>query len=145
MRAVLQRVGRASVKVEDRVTGAIDRGLLVLLGCGEGDGEEEMKYVAEKLVNLRVFADDEGRMNRSLLDMGGSMLVVSQFTLYADTRRGRRPSFIEAMKPEGAEVLYERFCEYVKSLGVKVERGEFGEHMKVELVNDGPVTIIVER
>lgn len=144
MRVVLQRVTEASVSVDGKREGAIGEGLLVLLGCGHHDGEEEIKYLAEKLVNLRIFADAEGRMNRSLLDLGGSMLIVSQFTLYADTRKGRRPSFVEAMKPDQAEVLYEGFCDYVSSLGIEVQKGVFGAHMRVDLVNDGPVTMVLE-
>ena len=144
MRAVVQRVSRARVSVEGVEKGAIGPGLLVLLGCGHSDGEEEMKYVADKLVHLRIFPDREGRMNRSLLEVGGSMLVVSQFTLYADTRKGRRPSFVDAMKPEQAQALYQRFCAYLRSLDVEVQEGVFGAHMEVELLNDGPVTILVE-
>lgn len=145
MKALLQRVKHAQVTVDGVVKGAIKEGLLLLLGCGEGDGEEEMKHIAEKAVHLRIFADQEGRMNRSLLDLGGSMLVVSQFTLYADTSRGRRPSFVSAMAPDAAEKLYLEFCDYVSSLGITVEKGVFGAHMEIELLNDGPVTILLER
>jgi D-aminoacyl-tRNA deacylase len=144
MKALLQRVSRAEVRVDGEVTGAIDQGLLVLLGCGEGDGDDEMEYLVEKLVNLRIFADDQGRMNLSLLDVGGEMLVVSQFTLYADTRKGRRPSFVKAMKPGPADELYRRFCQAVADRGVHVETGVFGAMMDVELVNDGPVTIMLD-
>ena len=144
MRAILQRVRHASVTVDDEIVGKIDGGLLVFLGCGEGDTDEDMDYLVDKLINLRIFADDEGRMNDSLLDVGAQMLVISQFTLYADTSRGRRPSFVKAMKPGPAEELYERFVERVKAQGVEVETGVFGEMMDVELLNDGPVTISID-
>ncbi len=144
MKALLQRVSRAEVRVDGEITGAIDQGLVVLLGCGEGDGDDDLEYLVEKLIHLRIFADDDGRMNLSLLDVGGKMLVVSQFTLYADTRKGRRPSFVKAMKPGPAEELYERFCQTVAERGVQVETGVFGAMMDVELVNDGPVTIMLD-
>lgn len=144
MRAILQRVRYASVTVDDEVVGTIDEGLLVFLGCGEGDTDEDLEYLVDKLINLRIFADDDGRMNDSLLDVGGQMLVVSQFTLYADTGRGRRPSFVEAMKPGPAKKLYEQFCHRVRGEGVDVETGVFGEMMDVELLNDGPVTISID-
>lgn len=144
MRALLQRVSRAEVRVDGEVTGAIDQGLVVLLGCGKGDGDDDLEYLVEKLIHLRIFADDDGRMNRSLLDVGGQMLVVSQFTLYADTRKGRRPSFVNAMKPGPADELYERFCQAVADRGVPVETGVFGAMMDVDLVNDGPVTIMLD-
>lgn len=144
MRAVLQRVKEARVRVDGEVVGEVGAGLLVLLGCGEGDGEEDLRYVLEKMIHLRIFPDDEGRMNLSLLDVGGALLVVSQFTLYADTRRGRRPSFVDAMKPDAAEALYERFVEEARARGVQVETGVFGAMMDVELVNHGPVTILLE-
>lgn len=144
MRAVLQRVQSATVTVEGEVTGSIAEGLLLFLGCGEGDGAEELEYLVEKSINLRIFADESGRMNLSLLDVGGSMLVVSQFTLYADTRRGRRPSFINAMKPGPAEELYEQFVESIRRRGIDVATGVFGAMMEVELVNDGPVTILLD-
>lgn len=141
MRAILQRVRHAKVTVDHKITGAIDQGLLVFLGCGEGDEEEDLEYLVDKLIHLRIFADDEGRMNRSLIDVDGQMLVVSQFTLYADTSRGRRPSFVKAMKAGPAEEMYERFVDRVRDEGVQVETGVFGAMMDVELLNDGPVTI----
>jgi D-tyrosyl-tRNA(Tyr) deacylase len=141
MRALLQRVSRASVTVDGRVTGEIGPGLLVLLGIGSDDGETQIRAMAEKIVHLRVFGDDEGKMNRSLLDTGGQVLVVSQFTLYADTRKGRRPSFTDAAPPAIAEPLVERFKDAVAAYGLKVAGGVFGAHMDVELLNDGPVTI----
>ena len=144
MRALLQRVSHAKVTVDGDVTGQIDEGLLVFLGCGEGDDDEDLEYLVDKLVNLRIFADDEGRMNLSLLGVQGQMLVVSQFTLYADTRRGRRPSFTNAMKPGPAEDLYERFVDAVAERGVQVATGVFAAMMDVELVNDGPVTIMID-
>ena len=139
MRAVVQRVSRASVTVDTRVTGAIDRGLLVLLGAGAGDGPTDLAYVVDKVVNLRIFPDDAGKMNRSVLDVGGGVLVVSQFTLYGDARKGNRPAFVAAARPEVAGPLYERFCERAGAL-----KGSFGAHMDVELVNDGPVTLLLE-
>lgn len=141
MRALLQRVSRASVTVDEQVVSQIGWGLLVLLGVGQGDGEAQVKTLVDKIVYLRIFGDDEGKMNRSLLDIGGEVLVVSQFTLYADTRRGRRPSFINAAPPAIAEPLVERFKEATAGYGVKVAGGVFGAHMEVALVNDGPVTI----
>ncbi len=141
MRALLQRVSRASVTVDGRVTGDIGPGFLVLLGIGSGDSETQIRAMAEKIVHLRVFEDDEGKMNRSLLDTGGQVLVVSQFTLYADTRKGRRPSFTDAAPPAIAEPLVERFKDTVAAYGLKVAGGVFGAHMDVELLNSGPVTI----
>src|SRR5436309_2672465 len=141
MRALLQRVSRASVTVDGQVVGQIDRGLLVFLGVGQGDSEVQVKTLADKIVYLRIFGDDEGKMNRSLLDIGGEVLVVSQFTLYADMRRGRRPSFTNAAPPAIAEPLVERFKEAVANYGLKVEGGVFGAYMEVELLNTGPVTI----
>src|SRR5678815_1441728 len=141
MRAVVQRVTRASVTVDTRVTGAIERGLLVLLGAGTGDGPSDLAYVVDKVVNLRIFPDDAGKMNRSVLDVGGGILVVSQFTLYGDARQGRRPAFTGALEPVAAKALYEQALDAIRALGVaKVEAGEFAADMKVELVNDGPVT-----
>lgn len=145
MRTVAQRVSRASVRVEGRVVGRIDRGLLALVGFREDDGEQELTWMAEKLWNLRVFADEERRMNRSTADVDGSLLVVSQFTLYGDVSRGRRPSFTEAAAPDRARALYRRFVTLCREGGGPVETGEFGEMMEVELVNDGPVTILIER
>ena len=141
MKAVLQRVLRASVSVEGRVEGEIGSGLLVLLGIAEDDGEEDAARLAGKVARLRVFENDEGRLDRSLLDTGGSALVVSQFTLIADTHKGNRPSFAAAAAPEEAEPLVESFCGALRELGVPVETGVFGARMEVELVNDGPVTI----
>jgi D-aminoacyl-tRNA deacylase len=141
MRALLQRVSHASVTVDGKVAGQIGQGLLVLLGVGQDDSEIEVKTLADKIVQLRIFGDDEGKMNRSLLDTGGEVLVVSQFTLYADTRKGRRPSFTDAAPPAIAEPLCERFKEAVAAYGLKVEGGVFGAHMDVELLNSGPVTI----
>ncbi len=145
MRAVVQRVTRGSVTVEGELVGRIDRGLVVLLGVRNGDTDDEASWLARKVANLRVFADDEGRFNRSLLDVGGRALVVSQFTLYGDARRGRRPSFTKAAPPEVAEPLVERFCEFLRDEGVTgIETGRFGANMMVEIHNDGPVTIILD-
>ena len=141
MRALIQRVSRASVIVDEKVVGEIGRGLLVLLGVGQGDSEAQVKIVVDKIVNLRIFEDDEGKMNRSLLDIGGQVLVVSQFTLYADTRRGRRPSFTDAAPPVVAETLVEHFKEVVASYGLIVASGIFGAYMTIEIRNEGPVTI----
>ena len=145
MRAVVQRVARASVAVEGRITGAIERGLLVLLGAGAGDGDGDLAYVVEKVAHLRIFPDDAGKMNRSVLDVGGGVLVVSQFTLYGDARQGRRPAFTGALEPVAAKALYVRSLEAFRTIGItRVEAGEFGADMKVELVNDGPVTILLD-
>ncbi|MEO8970187.1 MAG: D-aminoacyl-tRNA deacylase [Ktedonobacteraceae bacterium] len=141
MRALLQRVSRSSVVVDGQVVGAIEHGFLVLLGIGQDDSEAQVQTLVEKIVYLRVFGDDEGKMNRSLLDIGGEALVVSQFTLYADVRKGRRPSFTNAAPPALAEPLVERFKATLASYNLKVEGGVFGAHMEVELLNDGPVTI----
>ena len=141
MRALLQRVAGADVRVDGEVVGATGPGLVVLLGVGRGDEEATADGLAQRVVELRIFADDEGRTNRSLLDVGGGALVVSQFTLYADTRRGRRPGFTDAAPPDVAERLYERFCERLEAAGVAVGRGRFGASMQVALVNDGPFTI----
>jgi D-tyrosyl-tRNA(Tyr) deacylase len=146
MRAVVQRVTRASVVVEGQTVGAIGRGLMILLGVAHGDGEEQARWLAQKIAGLRIFEDDEGKMNLSLLDVGGSALVVSQFTLYADSRKGRRPSFTDAARPEVAEPLCDRFASLLCEEGVaQVETGVFGAHMQVEIHNDGPVTLILER
>jgi D-tyrosyl-tRNA(Tyr) deacylase len=144
MRAVVQRVSRAEVRVESRVVGAIGRGLLVLVGIARDDTPEIGKVLAEKIANLRIFDDDQGRMNRSLLEAGGGVLCVSQFTLYGDCRKGRRPSYDRAAPPEAARALYESFVESLRALGVKVETGEFRAMMDVELVNDGPVTLLLD-
>jgi D-tyrosyl-tRNA(Tyr) deacylase len=144
MRAVIQRVREATVSVDGVVVGQIGPGLLVLLGVGGGDGLAEAALLAEKIAHLRIFPDDEGRFNRALLDAGGSALVVSQFTLYADVRRGRRPSFSDAAQPELAAPLVEAFVAALRRQGVTVATGSFGAHMQVALINDGPVTIILD-
>jgi D-aminoacyl-tRNA deacylase len=144
VRALVQRVARARVTVEGRVTGAIERGLLILLGATHGDGEGDADWLARKVAGLRVFADDAGQMNLDLAGVGGRALVVPQFTLYGDARRGRRPDWIAAARPEHAEPLFERFCASLAGSGVPVERGLFRAHMEVELVNDGPVTLMIE-
>jgi len=141
---VIQRVGRASVTVDGAVTGAIERGMLVLLGVGPTDGESEAAWLAQKVATLRIFPDADGKMNRSLVDDGLSALVVSQFTLYGDARKGRRPSFVGAAPPELAAPLYERFCALLEATGVPVAKGVFQAHMDVSLVNDGPVTLILD-
>ena len=144
MRAVVQRVTRAKVSVADETVGAIGPGLLVLLGVTHSDTADEGRWLAEKIVGLRIFPDDAGKMNRDLSDANGAMLIVSQFTLYGDCQKGRRPSFIEAAGPELAIPLYEDFINQVKALGIPVATGRFGAMMQVELVNDGPVTIIID-
>lgn len=144
MRIVLQRVTSASVTVDGKVTGRIGTGYLVLLGVGQGDTEEDCRRLADKLINLRIFSDENGKINLSLADVGGELLVVSQFTLYADCRKGNRPNFIQAGKPDEAERLYNYFADYCRSKGKHVETGIFGADMKVELVNDGPFTIVLE-
>ena len=144
MRAVVQRVTSASVTVDGRVAGEIGAGLLVLLGVSRTDNPESATYLAEKIANLRIFSDEAGKMNLSLVDIGGSALVVSQFTLYGDTRGGRRPSFIQAAPPEEASRLYDEFVQSMRALGVAVETGVFQAQMQVELVNDGPVTILID-
>jgi len=144
MRAVVQRVSRARVVVEGRVTGEVDAGLVVLVGVGRGDSAESAAYLAEKVVHLRIFDDDQGKMNRSLVDIGGAALVVSQFTLYGDARGQRRPSFIQAASPEEGKRLYEEFVRALRALGVRVETGVFQARMEVELTNDGPVTILLD-
>lgn len=144
MRVVLQRVSRASVTVADEIMGEIGRGLVVLLGVSASDSDRDVTYLIEKIVNLRIFEDTEGKMNLSLLDTGGGLLVVSQFTLYGDTRRGRRPSFIAAAPPEQANRLYEHFVSEARKQVKLVETGRFQAMMDVELINDGPVTIILD-
>jgi D-tyrosyl-tRNA(Tyr) deacylase len=141
MRVLIQRVSEARVVVEGKETGRIGRGLLVLVGAGKGDTGDDVRRLAEKTVNLRIFEDEAGKMNLSLLDVGGEVLAVSQFTLYADCRKGRRPSFTGAAPPEEGEQLYLEYVKAVEEYGVKVATGVFGAHMQVELVNDGPVTI----
>ena len=144
MRAVVQRVSEASVQVEDKEVGRIGQGILVLLGVGHDDGAEDVAYLAETVVNLRIFADRQGKMNLSLLDIDGDLLAVSQFTLWGDCRKGRRPSFVAAADPARAETLYETFIEHVRGLGVYVASGRFQEMMQVSLINDGPVTLLVD-
>jgi D-tyrosyl-tRNA(Tyr) deacylase len=144
MKAVVQRVSSARVEVDGEITGEIARGLLVLLGVAKEDQEKDAAWMAEKVVGLRIFEDDEGRMNRALLDVEGALLAVSQFTLLGDTRKGRRPSFIAAAPPEAAEALYATFVTRTRSLGARTETGKFQAHMAVHLVNDGPVTILLD-
>lgn len=145
MRVLLQRVSRAEVRVGDRVTGAIGRGFLLFVGLTHTDTEVQLAWMADKITGMRLFGDDEGKMNLALEDVGGSLLVVSQFTLYGDALKGRRPSFVDAARPEQAIPLYERFVVLLRERGVRVETGEFGAMMDVELVNDGPVTLWLER
>lgn len=145
MKLVIQRVSKASVKVENEIVGKIDEGFLVLFGVGQGDTKEQADYLAEKLCNLRVFGDENDKMNLSIKDIDGELLVVSQFTLYADCRKGNRPSFVNAAAPDEAEKLYEYFVEKCRKLVKKVEKGIFGADMKVSLLNNGPVTIILEK
>jgi len=144
MRAVVQRVSEARVEVDDRVVGKIESGLVVLVAVAAGDSGSDADYLADKIINLRIFSDADGKMNLSLLDTGGAMLVVSQFTLYGDVRRGRRPSYTEAAEPEKANLLYTYFVDRLRRAGVKVETGVFQAHMQVNLTNDGPVTIMVD-
>ena len=144
MRALVQRVSRASVTVDESIVGEINAGLLVLLGVGREDTEKAADYLVEKIIGLRIFEDDAGKMNRSLLDVGGELLVVSQFTLAADGRKGRRPSFDRAAAPEVAEPLVEHFVQALRDLGVTTATGRFGAMMQVELVNDGPATFVLE-
>jgi D-aminoacyl-tRNA deacylase len=145
MRVLLQRVSKASVTVEGQTISVIGKGLLILLGIGHGDGDEQAKFLAEKIAHLRVFEDEQGKTNLSILDVKGEAIVVSQFTLYADTRKGRRPSFIDAALPEVAEPLVSHFAELLRGHGVPTQTGKFGAHMEVEIHNDGPVTIWLER
>jgi D-tyrosyl-tRNA(Tyr) deacylase len=144
MRAVVQRVKESSVKTGDEIISRIGRGLLVLLGIAQEDHRSDADYLANKIVNLRIFEDDIGKMNRSLLDTGGEILVVSQFTLLGDCRKGRRPSFVAAAEPEKATALYEYFVDQVRQLGISVQTGRFRAMMEVTLINDGPVTLILE-
>jgi D-tyrosyl-tRNA(Tyr) deacylase len=145
VRAVVQRVTRAEVRVDGAVVGRIGRGLLVLIGAGAGDGAADVAYLADKVVNLRIFEDDDGKMNRSLLEVGGGLLAVSQFTLYGDARKGRRPSFVAALEPRAAEGLCDDFVAAVARAGVaEVAAGRFGAMMEVELLNWGPVTILLD-
>ena len=145
MRVLVQRVARAEVRVDERVLGRIGRGFLLLVGFTHSDGDDHLVWMADKIVGLRLFPDDDDKMNRSISDVGGSLLVVSQFTLYGDAVKGRRPSFIDAARPEHAIPLYEKFVATLQSRGVATETGEFGAAMQVDLVNDGPVTLWLER
>jgi D-tyrosyl-tRNA(Tyr) deacylase len=144
VKALLQRVSRASVSVENKEVGRIGRGLTVLLGVATGDTEKDAQYLARKTVNLRIFADEEGKFNLSALDVGAELLIVSQFTLLADTRKGRRPSFIDAAPPDEAERLFRYFVEQVQSTGLKAKTGRFQTYMQMEIHNDGPVTILLD-
>jgi D-tyrosyl-tRNA(Tyr) deacylase len=144
MRAVVQRVSEASVEVEGEEVGRIDHGIMVLLGVGHEDAPKDAANLADKVVNLRIFGDEQGKMNRSLLDVGGGLLAISQFTLWGDCRKGRRPSFVAAAEPSKAEELYEVFIQHARSLGVTVATGRFQEMMQVSLVNDGPVTLLLD-
>lgn len=144
MRAVVQRVRHASVRVDEEIVGAIGHGLLVLLGVDVSDGNSDADYLADKIIGLRIFNDDDGKFNRSLEDVGGAVLLVSQFTLHGDCRKGRRPSFIAAARPEQAIPLYERVGSLLREKGVEVANGIFGAHMEVELLNDGPVTLLLD-
>lgn len=144
MRAVVQRVSEASVTIDGEVVGAIDGGLLVLLGCGKGDEESDLTYLVNKILGLRIFEDDGGRMNRSVVDAGGSVLLVSQFTLYGDCRKGRRPSFVGAMDPALASPMVDRFADALRAGGVPVQTGRFGADMDVRLLNRGPVTLMLD-
>ncbi|MGH7718638.1 MAG: D-aminoacyl-tRNA deacylase [Gemmatimonadaceae bacterium] len=145
MRLLLQRVSRAEVRVDGRVTGKVGRGFLLLAGFTHADSDAQLEWMADKVTGLRLFGDAEGKMNLGLSDVQGSLLVVSQFTLYGDASKGRRPSFIDAARPEAAEALYERFVSMLRERGHTVETGEFGAMMEVDLVNDGPVTLWLER
>ncbi|MGD9110153.1 MAG: D-aminoacyl-tRNA deacylase [Phycisphaerales bacterium] len=144
MRAVIQRVLKASVQVEGRIVGRIDKGLLVYLGVAKGDDSSDAKFIARKITELRIFEDDAGKMNRSVCDIGGSVLIISNFTLCSDCRKGRRPSFDNAAEPDVAEQLYEGVVRAVTDCGLTVEKGRFQEHMHIDSINDGPVTFILE-
>ncbi|MFH1686978.1 MAG: D-aminoacyl-tRNA deacylase [bacterium] len=144
MRLVIQRAGKAELWIDNQCTAKIGRGLMVLFGTRQGDCEESCQWLALKTVNLRLFEDDQGKMNRSVIEEGGEVLIVSQFTLYADTRKGRRPSYNEAMEPVAAEKLYDRYVQCVRDAGVPVQTGVFGAKMEIKFTNDGPVTIIVD-
>lgn len=144
MRALVQRISSARVRVGDEIISEVGPGLLVFLGVGRNDGEAQLGQLAEKIVHLRIFEDEEGKMNRSVQEVGGELLVVSQFTLYADCRKGRRPNFLEAAPPEAGHALYEQFVAVLREKGMKVATGRFGAHMSVELTNHGPVTIMLD-
>ncbi len=144
MRMVVQRVLQAEVRIEEQPAGAIDKGLLVYISIGKGDTEADAQFIAEKLVNLRIFADEAGKMNRSIRDVGGSVLLVSNFTLHGDCRKGRRPGFDAAAEPQLARQLYEKALELVAEQGVAVEKGRFGEYMQISSINDGPVTFLLD-
>ena len=144
MRCVVQRVSRASVTVEGKITGQVEKGSMVLVGVEQGDAEQDVRYCADKVAGLRVFEDENGKMNRSVKDVGGAVLAVSQFTLLGDARHGRRPSFSNAARPEEANALYEAFCQALRAENIRVETGVFQTDMQVELVNDGPVTILLD-
>lgn len=144
MKAVVQRVSSAGVVVEQRTVGSIENGLMVLLGISQSDDVKDMEYIAKKIVNLRIFDDEEGVMNLSLLDKGYPLLLVSQFTLCANTRKGNRPSYVDAARPEAANEMYEKMISHIKAMGVEVQTGQFQAHMEVQLVNDGPVTILLD-
>lgn len=144
MRAVVQRVKRASVSVDEELISKIDKGIMLLLGIEENDDEKDLEYILKKVTKLRIFDDDEGVMNKSLLDYGLEILVVSQFTLYGDARKGNRPSYVRSAKFDDGIVLYEKFIEELEALGIKVEKGKYGADMDVELINDGPVTILLD-
>lgn len=144
MRAVVQRVTSSKVTVEGNIIGSINKGLNILIGISKDDTEEDLLYIKEKLINLRIFEDEADKINLSVLDVKGEILVISQFTLYGDCRKGRRPNFMEAEGGEKAKVLYERFIELLKESNLKIETGEFGAHMKVDIQNDGPVTLMLD-
>lgn len=144
MRAVVQRVTKANVKVDGKIVGKIDKGLLVFLGIGEDDDNTDLEYMVEKVLGLRIFEDDKEKMNLSLMDVGGEILIISQFTLYGDVRRGKRPSFTSSAHPKIAEDIYNQFIRRCKEKGLKTEMGIFGAHMEIGLINDGPVTILID-
>ncbi len=145
MRIVVQRVDNASVTVDNKVVGKIDKGLMLLVGFTEGDDDTNIAYMVDKVLNLRIFDDEQGVMNKSLLDVGGSILSVSQFTLYADASKGRRPSYVKALSGDLATKLYDKFNKLIKDKGIHIETGIFGAEMKVSLINDGPITILLEK
>lgn len=144
MRAVVQRVKKSSCRVDNEIVGKIDKGLLLLLGIGQDDNEKDLDYLVDKVLGLRIFSDEDGKMNLSLEDIGGQILIISQFTLYGDARKGKRPSFSKSSSPELGEKYYNQFIDKVKSKGIKTETGIFGAHMDIELINDGPVTILLD-